>query len=215
MKELKVRVTFLEASLGLASGNKEIHSDYIASKAPNARSKKEEIEAIGLEEYEEKQMTVFPRTADGQPMFWDYQVKGFFKDCCGALQRCKGEDISKESCKLKAYKKVIDGCIFVSPRKIPIDMHGGEMGTMQRPLRAATAQGERIALATSETVPAGSTIEFTVLCLSDAYEKVVIEWLDYGILRGLSQWRNAGYGRFTYELLENKDLSTKDLKKVN
>lgn len=215
MKELKVRLTFLETSLGTASGNKDIHKDYIATKAPNAKSKEEEIEAIGVEEYEEKQMTVFPRTEDGGPMFWDYQIKGFFKDCCGSLQRCKGEEIAKESCKIKAYKKIIDGCIFVTPRKIPIDMHGGEMGILQRPLRASTAKGERIALATSETVPAGSTIEFSVLCLSDAYENAVIEWLDYGLWRGLSQWRNAGYGRFTYELLETKDLKAKDLKKIS
>lgn len=28
-----------------------------------------------------------------------------------------------------------------------------------------------------------------------------MEWLDYGKLRGLGQWRNSGKGRFTYELL--------------
>ena len=29
-----------------------------------------------------------------------------------------------------------------------------------------------------------------------------MECLDYGKLRGLSQWRNSGKGRFTYEVLE-------------
>jgi hypothetical protein len=29
---------------------------------------------------------------------------------------------------------------------------------------------------------------------------VLKEWLDYGALRGLGQWRNAGYGAFTYEV---------------
>lgn len=28
-----------------------------------------------------------------------------------------------------------------------------------------------------------------------------MEWLDYGKLRGLGQWRNSGKGRFTYEIL--------------
>ena len=83
-----------------------------------------------------------------------------------------------------------------------IDMHGGEMGTCQRPLRASTAQGERIALANSETIPAGSSIEFKVICLSDSYKKAVIEWLDYGSFKGLGQWRNSGKGRFTYEIVE-------------
>ena len=198
MKELNVKLTFTEDCLGTASNNKEIHGDYIASKGPDAKTKEEEIAAIGVEEYEEKQMTVFPRDENGNPMFWDYQIKGFFKDTCSVLQRCKGESFSKESCKLKAFKKIIDGCIFVT-RRIPVEL-SGEMGILQRPLRGQTAQGERIALATSETIPAGSTIEFTVTCLSDDYEKAVLEWLDYGKWRGIGQWRNASYGRFEYVL---------------
>ena len=43
MKTLKVKLTFLEDCLGTASNNKNLHSDYIASKAPNAKSKAEEI----------------------------------------------------------------------------------------------------------------------------------------------------------------------------
>lgn len=202
MKDIKVRVDFFEKVLGSASNNKDIHADYIASKAPDAKTKEEEIAAIGVDGYEEKSMTVFPRTDDGAPMFWDYQIRGFFKDSCSALQRCKGEEISKESCKIKAYKKVIDGCIFVEPRQIPIHIpEGGEIKLLQRPLRGQTAQGERIALATSETVPADSWIEFTVRCLSDAHEKVVMEWLDYGKYKGLGQWRNAGFGRFNYTVI--------------
>lgn len=202
MKKMKVRLKFTEMVLGTANNNPEIHTEFIASNAPDAKSREEEIASIGVEEYEEKQMTVFPRLDDGTPMFWDYQIKGFFKDSCSALQRCKGEDISKESCKLKAYKKIIDGCIFVEPRKIPIHMpEGGKVGLLQRPLRGQTAQGERIALATSETVPEGSTIDIEIICLSDAHEKVVCEWLDYGRWKGLGQWRNAGFGRYTYELI--------------
>lgn len=202
MKELDIKITFNEMVLGSQSNNKEVHTEYIASKAPDAQSKTEEIAAIGLEEYEDKQMTVFPRDDDGDPMFWDYQIKGFFKDSCSALQRCKGEKFSKHSCALKAYKKVIDGCIFPAPRKIKIDMHGGKIGKMERPLRASTAQGERIALATSETIPAGSTINFKVICLSDSHVAAVKEWLDYGKFKGFGQWRNAGWGRFDYELTE-------------
>jgi len=200
MKLIKVRVTFNEKVLGSQSNNKEIHADYIASKAPDKKSREEEIEAIGIEAYEEKTMTVFPRMDDGTPMFWDYQIKGFFKDSCSALQRCKGEDIAKQSLKIKAYKKVIDGCIFPRPRMIPIKMpEGGEVELLQRPLRGQTAQGERIALATSETVPAGSEIEFDVICLSDSHVDAVLEWLDYGRFKGMGQWRNAGFGRFSYE----------------
>lgn len=198
MKELKVRLTFTENVLGTANADKNVHSEFIASKAPDAPSREEEVEALGAEEVERKEMTVFPRMENGSPMFWDYQIKGFFKDTCSALSRCKGEDYSKESCGMKAYKKVIDGCIFPQPRKIEIHMNG-EMGNCQRPLRAQTAQGERIALANSEAVPAGSWIEFKVVCLSDAYEKAVREWLNYGQFKGIGQWRNSGMGRFTWE----------------
>ena len=198
MKELKVRLTFTEDVLGTANADKNVHSEFIASKAPNAPSREEEVKALGAEEVERKEMTVFPRMENGSPMFWDYQIKGFFKDTCSALSRCKGEDYSKESCGMKAYKKIIDGCIFPQPRKIEIHMNG-EMGNCQRPLRAQTAQGERVALANSEAVPAGSWIEFKVVCLSDAYEKAVREWLNYGQFKGIGQWRNSGMGRFTWE----------------
>lgn len=199
MKNIKVRLTFTEDCLGTASADKEIHSRFIASNAPDAPSREEEIAAVGAEEVEERAMTVFPRDEEGNPIFWDYQIKGFFKDSCSALQRMKGEEIAKESCKLKAYKKIIDGAIFVFPRKIKISL-AGEIGDLQRPLRGQTAQGERIALAHSETIPAGSTIEVTIMT-PDIYEKVVMEWLEYGQLKGLGQWRNASFGRFTYEII--------------
>lgn len=202
MKEIKVRLTFTEDVLGTANADKNVHSEFIASKAPNAPSREEEVEALGAEEVERKEMTVFPRMENGSPMFWDYQIKGFFKDTCSALSRCKGEDYSKESCGMKAYKKIIDGCIFPQPRKIEIHMNG-EMGNCQRPLRAQTAQGERIALANSEAVPAGSWIEFTVECLEDKHAAAVREWLNYGRYKGLGQWRNSGKGRFTWEEAQN------------
>ena len=106
-----------------------------------------------------------------------------------------------ESSKLRAYKQDIDGLIFVSPREIPI-IFDGEIGVCQRPLRASTPMGERVALASSEEVPAGATIEFEVTCLDDDHVAAVPEWLDYGRMRGLGQWRNSGKGRFEYEITE-------------
>jgi hypothetical protein len=125
---------------------------------------------------------------------WDYQIKGFFKDACGCLARVPGT----KSAGLKAYRKIIDGTIFVFPRKIFINLEG-KIGDCQRPLRASGPQGERVALAHSETVAAGSRIEFVVELLDERYVPLIKEWLDYGKLRGLGQWRNSGKGRFTYE----------------
>lgn len=201
MKELKIKITFTEDVLGTASNNPEIHNDFIASKAPDAPSRAEEVEALGVDEVIEKDMTVFPKLEDGTPFTWDYQIKGFFKDTCSSLRKVP----DKKSAKIKAFKKVIDGLIFIKERKIPF-VNYGTIGNCQRPLRGQTAQGERIALANSETVQAGSSLEFTVQCLKNDLAPVVKEWLNYGAFRGLGQWRNSGKGRFTWELLEENDV---------
>lgn len=197
MKILKVKVTFTEELLGTASSNKEIHEEFIASKAPDAPSMEEEVAAVGVEEVFDKSMTVFPRNAEGSPIAWDYQWKGFFKDACGMLRKVEGTACSK----VKSYKKEIDGLIFVNPRQIPIEFDG-EMGICQRPLRAQTAQGERVALASSESIPAGATMTFEIQTMVDNDVKFVKECLNYGKLRGFGQWRNSGKGRFDYEVLE-------------
>lgn len=193
MNELKVRITTTEGWLGTASANPEIHREYIASKAPSPEKTDQEVEALDTAELFEKSMTVFPRV-DGQPVVWDYQIKGFFKDTCSALRKITGS----ESSKIKAFKKEIDGLIFIKERAIPI-RYDGEITICERPLRAQTMQGERVALASSEEIPAGAQIEFTVLYQVPQHEKAIREWLDYGMYRGLGQWRNSGKGRFTWE----------------
>lgn len=194
---MKVRITFTEELLGTASGNPELHREFIANKAPNAMTAEEEVETIGVEGVVEKSMTVFPRNSEGNPILFDYQIKGFFKDACGVLRRVP----NSKSSKIKAYKKEIDGLLFVFPRMIPLNMPA-PMGECQRPLRAATAQGERVALSHSEAAPAGTVIEIEIQCLTKDMQDLVVECLDYGKLRGIGQWRNSGKGRFVYEVLD-------------
>lgn len=194
MKELNVRLTFIEPLLGASPNNEDVYRDFIGSKAPDAATVEDEVAALGVDAVAEKGMTVFPRMEDGTPCLYDYQIKGFFKDSCGGLRKVK----TSQSSKIKAYKKEIDRLIFPEPRRIPIHFDG-EIGECQRPLRAQTAQGERVSLAISEQIPAGATVEFTVVCLLDDHEKAVREWLDYGRLSGIGQWRNSGMGRFTWE----------------
>lgn len=197
MKKLRVRITLLEELLGTASANPNIHREFIASKAPDAQSTEEEVASIGVEAFIDKSMTVFPRTTEGQPHLWDYQIKGFFKDACSMLHRCP----DTLSLTLKAYKKIIDGTVFVSPRRILLQ-NFAPGPVCVRPLRASTAQGERIALASSEVAAAGTVLEFVITLLDPANEKHVLEWLNYGEFRGLGQWRNSGKGRFSYQVLE-------------
>lgn len=199
MKEMKVELTFTEKLLGTSSGNPELHKEFIASKAPDAKTKEEEVEALGVEEVEKKEMTIFPRMDDGTPFIYDYQIRGFFKAACGMMRNVTGS----ESSKIKAYKKFIDGLVFVNERRIPIQFTG-EIGSLQRPLRGQTAQGERISLANSESIPEGAKLTFTIRVLKDDLMKVVTEWLDYGIYNGLGQWRNGGYGRFTWREVTDK-----------
>lgn len=205
MKTLNIRIEFIEEALGLSASNTELYADFIASKAPTAEKMKEEIEAVGVDGVIEKNTTVFPRDENGDLFFWDYQIKGFFKDACGMLRKASGSKCSK----IKAFKKEIDGLLFPQPRKIKINPPLGktvlEVSDCQRPLRASTPQGERVAIAISETVPEGAYLDLSITILKDDLVDMVKECLDYGQLRGLSQWRNSGKGRFEWRELTEKE----------
>ena len=197
MEKMRVRLTFKEQVLGTASADPELHSRFIASKSPDAATIEDEVAALGAEAVEQKAMTVFPKE-DGKPFIYDYQIKGFFKNACKAMR----EVDKSASSKLKAYKTKIDNLVFVDERKILFENPNGgeiEIGNLQRPLRASTAQGERIALANSESVPAGTEVEFTITTLVPEMMAQVQEWLDYGALNGLGCWHNSGCGRFTWK----------------
>lgn len=206
MKTMRVKLTFLEPVLGSSPNNDEIYTEFIGSKAPDAPSLEEEVEALGDDVVAEKGTTVFPRDDDGTPIFWNYQIEGFFKGTCGFLRSVPGTLSSK----VKAYKKTIDGRIFVEGDISPTNRTGRKirisdafpMDLYQRPLRAQTAQGERVSLACSERIlnPEGKTsCEFTVTCYVDDDMEMVKEWLDFGKRNGLGQFRNSGYGRFVWE----------------
>lgn len=209
MKTMKVKLTFVEPVLGTSPANEDIYREFIASKAPvdERINIEDEVAALGVDEVVEKGMTIFPKLDDGTPFVYDYQLKGFFKGAASALRQIAGS----RSSKVKAYKKKVDQLIFVTPRQIPV-LLSGPTDTCQRPLRASTPQGERVSLAMSEEIPAGSVLEFSVVMLNDDDEKLVREWLNYGVLHGFGQWRNSGKGRFTWECLgvENVDLTDAD-----
>lgn len=197
--ELKVKITFLESVLGTQTGDKDIYRSFIGSKAPDAKSVEEEVEAVGQDEVIDKGKTWFPKE-DGKPFIYDYWIRGFFKSACSALRNIKG---SKSSA-VKAYKKKVDLTIFVKERKNFIDNYN-EITECQRPLRCSTMQGERVSIAISEEIPAGSTVTFTIQCLDDKDIDLVKEWLDYGRFNGLGQWRNSGHGKFTWEEVKEND----------
>ena len=209
-EKMHIELTFIDDILGSTPNNPELHAEFIASKAPDFPSMEEEIAAIGVDAEVEKGMTVFPRDEEGYPIFWSYQIKGFFKSACAACQKMDGA-ISQ---KVTAYKKYVDTQVFVLPdAEVPdgraIRIYTDSMiGDMQRPLRAMTAQGERIALANSEKIEKGATCHFDIVLISgggkakvkgEEQKELIREWLDYGQFNGLGQWRNSGRGAFVWK----------------
>ena len=75
-----------------------------------------------------------------------------------------------------------------------------------------TMQGPRIALASSELIALPWAIDVKITLLENAATKqskaltwdVIEDALQYGRLRGIGQWRNGGYGRFTFERTDDR-----------
>lgn len=224
MSKQKVRIVFVDDVLGTCSGDPELHDSYIASKAPDAPSREEEVAALGVGDAIEKGMTIFQRDDKGNPIVYDYWVRGYIK---AALKNIKKGWPKSECAKVKANKQTVDNQIFVNPRKIRVNM-SGPLGDCQRPLRAETAQGPRVAIAHSESLPECSYIEFTLVLSPELYkgadkDEVMREVFDYGCLNGMGQWHNSGKGRFYYEMLDengnvvatNKEAAMEMLEREN
>jgi len=96
---------------------------------------------------------------------------------------------------------------------------------LERPLRGTTPRGERIALARSECIEEGAQAAFMTMVMipgeapkpvADAKGKVkparksaagfnlehIRNCFDYGIRKGLLQWRGGGWGRFNWKEIE-------------
>lgn len=196
---MKVRLTLTEEMLGTACANPDVHKEFIASKSADAAKMEEELAALPAEALIEKALTVFPRDAQGRPIIYDYQIKGFIKEAIGAMIEIADKEyrIGKTKASKFTFKRIVDNFIFVSPRQIPLGDKAGPICT--RPLRAETMRGERVSLASSETIPAGVSFVVEITTLAPALDELVEKALDYGALKGLGQWRNSGKGRFSWE----------------
>lgn len=208
-KDMRVRLVFVEDILGTSASDPELYRNYIASKAPDAQTREEQIAAIGVEEAIERGMTTFPKTANGEPILWPYQARGMFKAAQKSINAIKGKTAAGY---VPNYKGKVDNMVFVKSVEsewcshdngIVIHMPIGKefrSEVCERPLRADTMQGPRVSLARSETCPAGSWVEFDIRCLDPELLKNVRGWLDYGQYNGIGQWRNSGKGRFNWYL---------------
>jgi|GEM_PF-1100567 len=139
-----------------------------------------------------RQLTTFARDEHG-PFLWNYQVLGHLKEM---------GNLAKSSYNMSALRKKIENAVIVLPRRVYIE--GVLSEPVRRPLRAQTAKGQTVAIAESHAVLAGGRITFWLGLLPNRDPQLTWELLrdllDWGEVRGLGQWRTAGWG--TYEVIE-------------
>jgi len=197
----KLRCTFTEPALG-GQATRNVTEKYVHEEARKAgiADEKLEEELDTLEDRLETLTTTFHKDEAGKPIMWDYHLRGFLKSTGSTFNGEMG---------VSAIKSKIDQYLFVFPRRFPLVMPPGSVITFnERPLRADTAKGPRVALARSEQVPAGTMFECELRLLTPGgrkqkgalSEELVRFLLDYGEYSGMFQWRNASWGRFIYEL---------------
>lgn len=230
----RIKLTFTDQCLGSAIADPDILEEFIAVKAPTYKMQQEEVEAVRaakkpkkegdeVEEIppEDKSLTIFPRNVMGNKelMFWDYQVRGAFKEAFKTLIELG--DIKS----LNRYNvtRAVDSVLLVNsvngiPRRLIL--YGKDNKPVlaphdyyRRSLRATTPMGDRICITTSEALNAGTWFQFDVTLLRSEGEGqpkkswASIDWemcksaLDWMSMRGFGQWRSGGWGRFVWEEL--------------
>lgn len=203
--EKKFRLHGITQILGSVSSDREIYTNYIASKAKTAEEAKNAAQDEEFVEGAPKTTGFYKDPETGYPVLMAYQIKGFLKAAAKTLA---------PQLNITATTSKIDNLVFIKERYIPFFREDGTPitepdGYLERPLRAETPQGPRVGLAKSEVLQEWM-VEFTVMVLENKKtaksEEVtmdkICEMMEYGMLKGLSQWRNGGNGSFTYEVIE-------------
>lgn len=220
--KIKSTLTMLEPMLGTMSGNPDVHAEYIASRVSRDRGDDQTVEeqagreaeevdvaketagALSVEDAIIKEMRLFPKDKDGLFLF-DYQIRGMYKENIKNLIETR--EITTLSIYRTAY--VVDSYVHVFPRRIRLLQPDGSPwmeapDKLTRPLRAQTPRGERVALATSQMLPAGTIVKFETHVLNTGRgvaalkPEDIIKALEFGKYKGLSQWRGGGYGRYEH-----------------
>ena len=173
--EYEVEVELTEPLLGTVPKDRETYAAWVRTKAP---VEDPDETPPDMEEIEEKGWTGFFTDDEGRPVLMDYQVKGFLKE---------GGDVLREEGVLTypAIKRHIDNELFVYPRRILL-ADAVEPEPLERPLRAMTRQGARVALVRSDVIPAGTKFSFSIRVLgkSKLTEEVISDILEYGQAKG-------------------------------
>ena len=208
-------LTLTEPILGSLPADPEILDRWVHEKARKiqlAEEKlREELAALPEGELQEdlakQKVTCFARDHGGELMVWDYVLKGFLKE---------SGNVQKDALDIKALRSKIDATVFVKPRRLHLLREGEPItepdDVYVRPLRAMTAQGPRVSLASSEMVNLPVSVVGTVDVLGTqknggciVTEVVLRELLEYGVYHGIGQNANGGFGRFEFSLTEQDE----------
>lgn len=194
MTEYTAKIRLLEPLLGTIPKDPEVYKNHVAKKAVEMGLEDAVAEEIKtVPELEEKGWTGFHSDKKG-PILYDYTIKGFL---------CNAAHVLRTWGVLKQLENKVKRYVFVTPRTIRLP---AVKASLERPLRAMTAQGPRVTVVRSDLIEAGTVIDFKIKVLEGAGIKkgTLKDLLEYGQLMGLGQWRSGGYGRFEVLSLDEK-----------
>ena len=198
----RLKLTFTAPLLG-SQPSRELVTEYIAKRHG---IELDDEERLLLPDLLERETTIFHRQTDGSPLLLNYHVLGFLKEAGKVLNGKAGAGRGVERGPASGVRNLrwkVSAYVSVSPRLIPLRLPDGEqLDYFERPLRAETARGPRVAIARSEMAPTGTWIECGLEVISsEISQDVLLDLLDYGWSHGLGQWRSSGaFGTFRYEL---------------
>jgi len=182
----RVKIVTTTKMLGTVAKDPKVFEDYIGIRKP-PEIMENEAETIDNPQADCVGWSGFHRNSNGL-FVYEYMIKGMLKDAGNVL---------KDIVNIKALKSKITNFVYVAPRHISLNRQEPD-GTLVRPLRAPTPQGERVAITRSDFINEGLELEFYIGLLKhkEITADKVNRILRHGRLMGLGQWRNAGYGRF-------------------
>jgi len=207
----KYRITLVTDMLGTIPKDKETYNTYIAEHARQTGKVSEEILAGEIADVPEPTEgrkggeTGFKEDADGI-YIQSYQFNGFIRNAANVLKDPSQIGVKNLRSKVREF-------VFVDPFKIRLfrkDDNGKIVqvtkneGKESRSLRAETMQGPRVTIMSSDALLEGCFFDVEIEILDNKENidfKMLEVMFDYGSRQGLLQWRNAGYGRFTWEPL--------------
>lgn len=213
---IEISAELTESMLGTVPKDKKIYESYVASKIDKQKGytekEKKQLSQQELDTVEEELLergwTGFHRDKDGI-FIYNYMILGNIK---ANIQLLNNNGSIK---KVTTFKKACDTCIKVTPRKIRFKRGKKPIvdpdASMERPLRAMTALGERTFISKSDLVETGAQFDFRIRLiknLSNLLPQVLMKSLKTGELYGLGQWRGSG-NHGSYKITSVKILKEK------